>query len=277
MIVRFLLPFLILAIPGALAQIGLYGPVGAPLKARDLAADIQFSKVLSAPGNAQWSSSNLSGQLTILIFYLNTSRNLQTVSMWNALVDAFAGKGVQFLFISGEQASTLLPWLGQHPIKGWVFHDPEGQTAKAFGLERPETVFIGRDGKIIGFGDMGFPPGDSQVKAALEGRITTTRPTRATMKEFLDSGLVLLNAEPGRMPRPDEHKPGFPPSYTLHVSPSQGEDRGNFGGNDFIALRGYTLPDAINYLYNANPIRVYLSASLGDKKRYDFALVLPDR
>jgi hypothetical protein len=68
MSVRFLLPFLVLAIPGALGQIGLYGRVGAPLKAGDIAADIQFSKVLSAPGDAQWSSSKLSGQLIILIF-----------------------------------------------------------------------------------------------------------------------------------------------------------------------------------------------------------------
>jgi len=236
MIARFLLPFLAFAVPGAFGQIGLYGPVNIRLKVSDLAPDIRFAKVLNAPGTAQWNPSNLTGQLTILIFYLNTSRNLQTITMWNSLVDTFAGKPVQFLFISGEDESTLLPWLSQHPIKGWVFHDPDGETGKAYGLDRPETVFIGPDGKILGFGDMGFPPSDSQVKAALEGRITTTRPTRATMKAFIESGQVVLNAEATRMPRPDDNRPKFPPSVTLRVLPSQGEDRGNFGGDDFRAL-----------------------------------------
>jgi uncharacterized protein (TIGR03435 family) len=276
MIARFLLPFLAFAVPGALYQFGLYGPVTTTLKAGDLAPDIEFAKVLSAPGGAQWHSSNLTGQLTILIFYLNTSRNLQTIKMWNSLVDAFARKGVRFLFISGEPESTLLPWLSQHPIEGWVFHDPNGATGRAYGLEQPATVFIGADRKIIGFGDMGFPPQESQVKAALEGRITTTRPTRATMKAFLESGQVVLNAEPPRMPRPDDHKPNFPPSYTLHVSPSQGEDYGNYAGDHFKSLRGYTIREAITNLYSVNTIRVYLPASFDDGTRYDFALVLPD-
>jgi uncharacterized protein (TIGR03435 family) len=277
MIARFLLPLLAFVVPSAFGQIGLYGPVTIQLKAVDLAPDIRFTKVLSRPGSAQWHSANLTGQLTILIFYLNTSRNLQTITMWNSLVDAFAGKGVQFLFVSGEKESTLLPWLSLHPIKGWVFHDPAGQTGKAYGLDQPETVFIGADGKIIGFGNMGFPPSESEVNAALEGRITTTRPTRATMKAFLESGEVVLNAEPHRMPHPDENKPNFPPSYTLHVSLSQGENRGNFSGDDFRALRGYTLKDAIEYLYDVNPIRVYLPASLDDGTHYDFALMLPER
>jgi uncharacterized protein (TIGR03435 family) len=277
MIARFFLPLLAFAVPGALCQFGLYGPVTTRLKAGDFASDIQFAKVLSAPGGAQWHSSNLTGQLTILIFYLNTSRNLQTITMWNSLVDAFASKGVQFLFISGEKESTLLPWLSQHPIKGWVFHDPDGETGKAYGLEEPATVFIGSDGKIIGFGDMGFPPEESQVRAAIEGRITTTRPTRATMKAFLESGQVVLNAEPSRMPRADEHKPNFPPSYTFHVSPSQGEDNGNSAGHLFKSLRGYTIKEAITNLYGVNPIRVYLPTSLDNGSRYDFDLVLPEQ
>jgi uncharacterized protein (TIGR03435 family) len=276
MIARFLLPLLAFVVPSAFGQ-GLYGPVTIRLKAGDLAPGIRFTKVLSAPGDARWHSAKLTGQLTILIFYLNTSRNLQTITMWNSLVDAFAGKGVQFLFVSGEKESTLLPWLSLHPVKGWVFHDPGGQTGKAYGLDQPETVFIGADGKIIGFGNMGFPPSESEMNAALEGQITTTRPTRATMKAFLDSGEVVLNAEPHRMPRPDENKPNFPPSYTLHVSPFVGEDRGNFSGDDFRALRGYTLKDAIAYLYNVNPIRVSLPASLDDGTHFDFALILPGR
>jgi uncharacterized protein (TIGR03435 family) len=276
MIARFLMPLLAVAAPVALAQIGMYGPVTVHLKAGDLAPDIQFNKQLSGPAHERWSPSNLTGQLTVLIFYLNTSRNLQTIVMWNSLVDEFAGKPVQFVFISGEKATTLLPWLSQHPIKGWVFHDPDGRTGEAYGLDRPETVFIGADGRIIGFGDMGFPPQSSQVNAALAGRVTTTRPTQATLKAFMESGKVLLNAQPFRMPRPGENKPKFSPSYALHVSPSQSEASGNFGGDDFLALRGFSLKDAIDMVYDVNPIRVHLPAAVDDHKRYDFALVLPE-
>jgi uncharacterized protein (TIGR03435 family) len=78
-----------------------------------------------------------------------------------------------------------------------------------------------------------------------------------------------------RMPRPNKDRPDFPPSFALHVSQSQGEVRGNYGGGDFKALRGYTLKEAITYLYGVNPIRVLLPASLNNSKRYDFSIVLP--
>jgi len=274
MIAHFSLPFLAMVVPDFFGKRGLYGSVIAHLNAGDKAPDIVFTRVLNAPDGAQWSGSNLMGSLTILIFYLNTSRNLQTITMWNALVDKFADKPVQFLVVSGEEKSTLLPWLAQHPIKGWVFHDPDGKTGRAYGLDKPETVFIDAGGKIIGFGG-GFPPGESQINAALEGRITSARPTRTTMREFIQRGLVYLNAESARLPRPDEYKPNFPPSFALHVSPSPGEDRGNFSGDDYRVLLGYTLKEAISDIYSFNPVRISLPASLDNNKRYDFSIVLP--
>jgi uncharacterized protein (TIGR03435 family) len=78
-----------------------------------------------------------------------------------------------------------------------------------------------------------------------------------------------------RMPGPNNYKPNFPPSFALHVSQSHGEVRGNYGGGDFTALRGYTLKEAITHLYGVNPIRVLLPGSLNNSKRYDFSIVLP--
>jgi uncharacterized protein (TIGR03435 family) len=274
MTTRFLLPVFALAVPLAFGQMGLYGPLTVHLKPGDQAPDIRFGKVLSTPGEAQWNRSKLMGQLTILIFYLNTSRNLETIAQWNSLVDAFADKPVQFLFISGEQEQTLLPWLRQHPIKGWVFHDLDGETGRAYGLELPATVFIGAEGRIAGFG-MASPPEPSEVKAALEGRITRTPGTRATLKAFLESGQVLLRGEPYRSPSADEHRPAFQPSYALHVSSSEGEERGNFGGSDFRALKGYSLKEAITDAYAVNSIRVAVPASLDNHKLYDFSIVVP--
>jgi uncharacterized protein (TIGR03435 family) len=125
------------------------------------------------------------------------------------------------------------------------------------------------------FGQMGMygpvtTPTAREVNAALERRI------RTTLQAFVESGQAVLQAEPNRIPRPDENKPNFPPSYMLHVSPSQSERRGNFGGDDFWALEGYTLKEAIDAIYNVNSVLVHLPGSLDDDKRYDFALVLPE-
>jgi hypothetical protein len=123
------------------------------------------------------------------------STSAHATRRWCRLV---AWRGCTQRGFSSEQASTLMPWLRQHPIKGWLLHDPSGQTGKAYGLEMPETVFIGADGKLVGFKGIGIgsPPQDSEVEAALEGRISTTRPTSAAMMKAIQaSGKLRLNAE----------------------------------------------------------------------------------
>jgi uncharacterized protein (TIGR03435 family) len=279
MIARFFLALFVFAVPSAFGQISMYGPITTHLKAGDVAPDIVFTKVPTAPDGVQWSAADLTGRLSILVFSPRPSQNPQIVTEWNRLVDEFADKPVQFLFVSGERESTLLPWLNQHPIKGWVFHDPDGKTGNAYGLEQPATIFIGTDGKILGFAFGGFPPEVEEVKAALEGRITTTQPTPGTMKAFLASHQVVLNAEPFRFPSADEYKPKFPPSYELHISPSQSEAGVNSSGPDFKVLRHYTLKEAISNVYfdgaEVNSNRISLPASLDNSKRYDFSLVLP--
>lgn len=212
--------------------------------------------------------------MTVLVFYPDTSHNLQHVTAWNELVKKFAGKPVEFVWVTGERENILLPSLNKNPVKGWMFYDPEGKTGAAYGLELPVSVIIGADRKILGFDDMPLPS-ESLVNAALEGRITTTKPDAASMKAFVDSGAVLLEEQPRAMPRFNNFKPDFVPSDKLHVSPAKGQQRGSFGGDDFISLQGFGLREAIQAVYKDTPIRVSLPAALDNDKRYDFALVLP--
>ena len=79
MFAQSLLPFLALAIPGAFGQISLYGPVTNRPHAGDPAPDLTFSKTLSSPAGDSWSPQNLAGQLTVLVFYPDTTQNLQFV------------------------------------------------------------------------------------------------------------------------------------------------------------------------------------------------------
>jgi uncharacterized protein (TIGR03435 family) len=113
----------------------------------------------------------------------------------------------------------------------------------------------------------------------LEGRITTSplKPGTAEFRAFIDSHKVLLDAQGPRLPKPDDYKPGFPPSYTVHISPSELENgRGNFGGDSWQNFRGYDLRDIISEVYSITPIRIELPASLDDSRQYDFSLVLPE-
>jgi uncharacterized protein (TIGR03435 family) len=274
MIARFLLFSFTLMGPGAFGQIGLYGPVSAHVKAGDRAPDITFTKVLGAPVAGSWSQSNLSGQLTVLAFHPDTSHNLESVTAWNDVVEKFADQPVQFAWITGEDESTLLPWLEEHPISGWVLLDSKGQTGNAYGMEIPANVIVGADRKIVGF-YMGTTETESLLEAVKDGRITTTRPDKTMLKAFLESGKVHIDVEPQRIPRVDDHRPAFPPSYSVHVSVSQGEERGNASADDYWVLKGYTVKEAVDELYEVNSIRVQVPAPLESNKRYDFALVVP--
>ena len=143
-------------------------------------------------------------------------------------------------------------------------------------MELPENVIIGADRRIVGF-YMGTTETESLLEAVKDGRITTTRPDKETLKAFMQSGKVLIDAEPQRIPREDDHRPGFPPSYTVHVSVAQSEERGNFSSDDYWALKGYSLKEVVGEVYDVNSIRLHLPASLDNDKRYDFALALPKK
>jgi peroxiredoxin len=263
--------------PSVAAIRGVFGAVSVRLKAGDFAPDIVFTKVLE-PAGGSWNSADLFGKTTVLVFFPLVSRNPQAMTMWNAVVERFAGKPVQFVLITSEKESSLLPWLAQHPVSGSVLYDPDGQTGRAYGLEMPDMVYIGADRKIVGF-QQGTVPDDRTLNAVLEGHITTTRPKPdlAPVKAFLASGLVPLDAESSRMPRPEDQRPAFPPSDELHVSPAKDDlGSGNSSGDDFWSLQGFTLKSLIAEIYDLNPIRIVLPASLDDGKRYDFAIVLPE-
>jgi uncharacterized protein (TIGR03435 family) len=79
------------------------------------------------------------------------------------------------------------------------------------------------------------------------------------------------------MPRPDDHKADFPPSYTVHISPAKSASGGDFAGADFHSVQSLSLRQHIAQLYQINPIRVHLPPALDNDQLYDIALVLPER
>jgi len=263
---------------------GFFGPVSARPKAGDPAPEVLYTKVLHSPGSsanpAPWTSANFSGQVTVIAFFPDTTDNLQAVTRWNALLKQFANKTVQFVWITGEKEASLLPWLAEHPVDGWVLLDTEGETGRAYGLETPEMVIIGPDQDIVGF-DQGMEPTKEVLNAALEGRIRTepVKPGAAAMEAFLKSKMVLLKAQPERMPAIADHKPNFPPSYEVHITPSKEDGTFSAGGGDYWSVRGFSLKKLIAETYDMGmePGRIDFAHEIAAEKRYDVALVLPEQ
>ncbi len=280
MSLRLLGLFLTIALAGAFAQFefpGIFGKITSRPKAGDLAPEISFTKVLHNAASSPWTPANLNGQVTVVMFLPYVSGNLEIVTKWNALVEQFADKRVQFVWITGEKESTLSPFLKQHSIKGWLFHDPDGATGRAYGLETPQTVLISMDRRIVGF-DEGFVPRAETIDAALENRITTIRPT-PTLENFralAQNRQVMLSPEPRQMSRPQDHRPDFSPSYAVHIAPAKDElGGGNFAAMDYWSLQGYTVKHLLAEMLDVNPIRIDLPASIDARARYDFSIVLP--
>ena len=93
---RLLLPIFALVLPIGFSQTGMYGPANGHPTAGETAPDLVFSQLLHAPVPGSWAQANLSGQVTVLGFFPDTSYNRQPVADWNAHVDQFADKHLRF-------------------------------------------------------------------------------------------------------------------------------------------------------------------------------------
>lgn len=235
---------------------GLFGKITSHPKTGDLAPEISFTKVLHFAGSIPWTPGKLNGQVTVLMFLPYVSGNPDMVNRWNALVEQFAGTSVQFAWIAAEDERTLLPFLKEHPVQGWVFNDRDGATGRSYGLEIPQSVIVGAEGRIAGF-EAEFLPRPETVRAILEDRKTT------------------LSPEPRRMPRAQDNRPAFSPSYAVHITPSQDESGGNFSSMDYWSLKRYTVKSVLAELLDVSPVRIDLPPSIDTKAHYDFAIVLP--
>ncbi len=70
-------------------------------------------------------------------------------------------------------------------------------------------------------------------------------------------------------------KPNIPPSNEVHISPSSSRGLIGSSGPDYLVQRGIDLRAMISRVYEQDPSRIVLPASLDDGKRYDFVVVPP--
>jgi uncharacterized protein (TIGR03435 family) len=62
----------------------------------------------------------------------------------------------------------------------------------------------------------------------------------------------------------------------VHITPAKDPaNGGDFQGMDYWSLQGYTVGSLLAEMLEVNPIRIDLPASVDNKTRYDFSIVLP--
>jgi hypothetical protein len=194
--------------------------------------------------------------------------------MWNALVDQFADRPVQFVWITAEYQPPLGPWLREHPLKGWVFLDPLGATAMSYGVEELAAVIVGTDRRIIGF-EWPALPSPHTLNAALEGRITADT---AIEGASAGSGMAHLKAELPLRPHEEMFRPDLPPSETVHISPARSAQGTTLStGGDHWAALGFTLKGLLAEAYGMHESFMDLAKNLDAGIRYDVIFVPPKR
>ena len=250
----------------------MFGQVPLTVKAGDPAPSLTWTKIIaSTPTSA--GPQSLLGQTTVLLFLPPVSHNEEMVSAWNKLVEEFAEKSVNFVWIANEPEDSLVPFLKSHPVRGWMVLDPQQESYKSYGIEGGDCVLVDRRGVIVGFSSI---PDRELIQAVLDGRAVAIKgePTEKQMDAFFEGKAVRLEAEPFRFLAPPQ-KPDLPPSEEVHISPSQTDGAVSSSGPDHWMRRGFELRAVLSEILQTTPTRVELPAALDNEKCYDFVLVPP--
>ena len=111
----------------------MFAQVPPPVTAGDRAPAFTWTKVVASTSDSG-GPQNFLGHTTVLLFLRPVSHNEQTVSMSNKLVEEFAGRQVNFVWIANEGVESLVPFLAAHPVRGWMVLDPQAESYKACGV-----------------------------------------------------------------------------------------------------------------------------------------------
>jgi uncharacterized protein (TIGR03435 family) len=249
----------------------MFSQVPITVKAGDPAPPLTWTKIV-ASDPASGTAENFFGYTTVLLFLRPVSHNEQTVSAWNELVGQFAGKPVNFVWIANEKEESLVPFLKEHPVRGWMLLDPQEASYRAYGVEGADEVLIDPHGIISGFTQ--WTSSQDQLKAVLDGRAVVIRgePTEEQLDAFFEGKAVRLEAQPSRTP-PLPQKPDLPPSDEVHISLSGEQGTVSSTAPDYWMRRGFDLRAILSSIFDTGAIRIELPQALDNGTRYDFVFV----
>lgn len=114
------------------------------------APPLTLPQLLQAPEGAAANWPALRGKAVVLEFWATWCVPcVEQMPRWNALVERFKDRPVEFIAITYEDADTVASFLEKRPVGGWVGLDHGGVTFNAFGVESvPQTVLVDEKGII---------------------------------------------------------------------------------------------------------------------------------
>jgi peroxiredoxin len=124
----------------------------AVLQVGEPAPPLKIERLLRAPQGSVANWQALKGKAVVLEFW--DTRNtvcIEQIPHWNALVERFRGRPIQFIAVTYEDPDLLATFFKQRPMAGWIALDPARATFKAYGVdEAPQTVLVDAKGLIHG-------------------------------------------------------------------------------------------------------------------------------
>ena len=251
----------------------MFSQIPITVKTGDPAPPLTWTKII-ASDPVSGTPENFIGYTSVLLFLRPVSHNEQAVSVWNELVGQFAGKPVNFVWIANEKEESLLPFLREQPVRGWMLLDPQEVSYKAYGVEGADGVLIDADGAISGFTRL--TPSKDQIQAILDGRAVAIEgePTEDQLDAFFEGRAVRLEHQPSRSPSPPP-KPDLPPSDEVHISLSKEQGTVSSTAPDHWMRRGFDLRAVLSLIFDTGATRVELPQALDNGTRFDFVFVPP--
>lgn len=133
---------------------------------------VNFQKVLNAPVKELRGWEALEGKVVVMEFWASWCEPcVDYIPRLNLLAERFRGKPVVFLFVTDESEEDVNEFLKLNRIDGWILPEAGASVFKAFRVfGRPQTVLIGRDGRVAGFPRGELAPED--VMELLAGQYT---------------------------------------------------------------------------------------------------------
>jgi uncharacterized protein (TIGR03435 family) len=178
---------------------------------------------------------------------------VQNVPHLNQLAEQFEARGLQFLSITPEEASTVQRFLQTHTLRGIVALDPGQAMLKLYGAGTPTTVLIDRSGRVV-------------------RKVHPSQITAAVLEDLVSDRPVQLSAIRDDMYPPQgggpfgENESDASTIVKLTVLPST--KRGGFSSGynpakdstaERVKTEGETLPSLLAFAYDLRPQQLVVS------------------
>jgi uncharacterized protein (TIGR03435 family) len=208
---------------------------------------------------------DLRGQAVVLEFWATwCGPCVAAIPHWNALVEKFRGRPVQFISVSDEEAAVVRKFLVARPIKGWLALDTDRSMSKAYSggeeLGIPTTLVIAPDGTVV-------------------GKTHPEAVTEALLEQLLSGDVAGVRAKlaAAQVPSIEEGirgKQASPALFEVLIRPGSPNHGGMSRSPEKFAAQGVALRDAISNAYGTAGTRIVMDEVLGNTL-YDVLVTVP--